>query len=79
MDEEFELEDSPLSGEIVRDGETLDIRIYRGGDEKAWILEIVNDHGTSTVWDGQFPTDQAALDEALQAIEEQGIAAFLGA
>ena len=79
MDEEFELEDSPLSGEIVRDGETLDIRIYRGGDEKYWILEIVNDHGTSTVWDDQFPTDQAALDEALQAIEEEGIAAFLDA
>jgi hypothetical protein len=29
------------------------------------------------VWDNLFPTDQAALDEALKTIREEGIRTFL--
>jgi hypothetical protein len=77
MDDEIEIENSPLSREIVRDGVTVDIRIYRGSDDEAWLLEVVNERNTSIVWDEQFPTDQAALNEALREIEEEGIAVFL--
>jgi len=38
---------------------------------------VVDETGTSTVWDDLFPTDQAALAEALQTIREEGIGTFL--
>jgi hypothetical protein len=40
------------------------------------VVGSVDDEGTSTVWDEQFDTDRAALEEVLNAIEEEGIAAF---
>jgi hypothetical protein len=42
-----------------------------------WSLEVVDETGTSTVWDDSFSTDQAALDEALKTIREEGIKTFL--
>ena len=42
-----------------------------------WSLEVVDETGASTVWDDLFPTDQAALDEALKTIREEGIRTFL--
>jgi uncharacterized protein len=38
---------------------------------------VVDETGASTVWDDLFPTDQAALDEALKTIREEGIKTFL--
>ncbi len=78
MEEEFELENSPLSRELTHDGVTVDIKIYRGGDED-WSLEVVNEIGTSTVWDDLFPTDKEALAEAMRTIEEEGISTFVTA
>jgi uncharacterized protein len=39
-------------------------------------LEVVDHLGGSTVWDDPFPTDPAALDEAMAAIEVEGIGSF---
>jgi hypothetical protein len=41
-------------------------------------VEVVDEYGNSTVWDNLFPTDQAALDEAMRTIDEQGIDAVIG-
>jgi len=38
---------------------------------------VVDEAGTSTVWDDLFPTDQAALDEALKTFREEGMGTFL--
>lgn len=43
-----------------------------------WLLEVIDEFGTSTVWDAPFPTDQAALVEALETIETEGIASVMG-
>ncbi|WP_229333097.1 hypothetical protein [Halomonas sp. KAO] len=51
--------------------------IYRLEEEVDWLLEVVNEEGTSHVWDDRFATDQAALDAVHEAIDEEGIAAFL--
>ena len=53
------------------------MEIYRAENED-WILEVVDEQGNSTVWDDLFPTDQAALDEAMRTIDEQGIDAVIG-
>ncbi len=57
-------------------GLDLRIDIYRLEDNPTWSLEIVDDEGTSTVWDELFKTDQEALDEALKTIREEGASAF---
>ena len=77
MSTEPELIQSPLSQTITRDGHTLQVDIYRLEEEVDWLLEVVNEEGTSHVWGDRFATDQAALDAVHEAIDEEGVAAFL--
>ncbi|MEX3936882.1 YecA family protein [Paraburkholderia phymatum] len=67
---------SPLSTSVTREGTSVDVHVYRAGNDSrdGWILEIIDSHGTSTVWDDPFPTDGAALAEALNTINSHGIA-----
>ena len=67
---------SALSCTIREDGTEIHIDIYRL-ETADWSLEVVDETGASTVWDDLFPTDQAALDEALKTIREEGIRTFL--
>jgi yecA family protein len=67
------IEHSPLELTITRDGSSVRVFIYRGREDPGWILEIEDELGGSTVWDELFDSDRAALDEALQTIEQDGI------
>jgi uncharacterized protein len=75
-DDETELIHSPLTRTHSADGHTLRIEIYRGAGEP-WILEIVDELGTSTVWGDRFDTDTAALEAAFEAIEQDGVHRFV--
>jgi hypothetical protein len=77
MEDEYEIENSPLCRKETRDGHTVEIEIYRGENADGWILEVVDAEGASTVWDERFPTDQAALDAVMETIKEEGISTFL--
>jgi uncharacterized protein len=77
MNDEFKIINSPLSQKITRDETTIEVLIYRGEHEAAWILEVVDHAGGSTVWDETFQTEQDALNEVLRTIDEEGIACFL--
>ncbi|WP_017428901.1 hypothetical protein [Vreelandella jeotgali] len=77
MSIEPELIQSPLGQTITRDGHTLQVDIYRLEEEVAWVLEVINEDGTSHVWDDRFPTDQAALDAVHEAIDDEGVVGFL--
>lgn len=68
---------SPLCQDITRDGKTVRAEIYEDG-QGGWILEVVDQYGTSTVWDASFPSDQVALDEALRTVDEEGISSLIG-
>jgi uncharacterized protein YecA (UPF0149 family) len=70
------IEHSSFERTITRDGSSVRIFIYRGREDAGWILEIEDELGGSTVWDDLFDSDRAALDEALQAIEQDGIHSF---
>lgn len=76
IDDADPIEHSPLEREVTRDGATVRIFIYRGRADPGWLLEIEDELGGSTVWDDPFDSDQAALDEALQTIDEDGIHSF---
>jgi len=75
--DEFTLIESKLSGLITQDDITIEVSIYLGDAEKTWLLEVVDEEGTSIVWDDRFVTDQAALDEVKRAIETEGMENFL--
>mgnify|MGYP006299288383 CR=1 FL=1 len=77
MEDEFELETSPLSQELSDNGKTVRVDIYRGGGSD-WLLEIVDEFGNSTVWDDQFPTDAEALEGARATIRDEGIDVLIG-
>jgi hypothetical protein len=63
---------SPLSGPFTEGGQTVDVQIYRLENSK-WALEVIDSAGTSTVWDDQFDTDEAAKAEFNRCIVEEGI------
>ena len=77
MNEEYEVIMSPLCQELSSGGSSIQVDIYQGRDE-GWILEVVDEHGNSRVWDDPFPTDSAALTEVKKTILEEGIQSLIG-
>lgn len=68
---------SSLSRKISCDGMTVQVEIYRLEDHPGWSLEVVNDKGTSTVWDELFDTDDAADAAFRETVTTEGMSAFL--
>ena len=68
---------SPLSQPFEQDGKRITIEIYEDGED-GWLLEIVDEGNNSTMWEDAFDSDDEALAEALAALEEHGIDAFIG-
>ena len=75
MAENIDIIHSQLEQTYSAEGHTVHVQIYRSSDSQ-WILEVVGECGTSTVWDDQFETDKEALVEAFVSIESEGIASF---
>ncbi|CAO4137212.1 hypothetical protein [Methylorubrum extorquens] len=72
-----ELELSPLSGRVTRDGVTVQVHIYRFADaDEGWTLEVVDHEDGSTVWDGLFDTDVEAYEAFERCLREDGIRTF---
>jgi len=67
---------SKHNGKFTRGGATVEVRICRLEDTK-WTLEIVDQSGTSIVWDGEFDTDDAAHAEFLRSVETEGLDGIL--
>ena len=68
---------SGLSGIVSKDNVTVEVIIVRLESESNWSLEVVNDAGTSIVWDDLFDSDEDAYAEFQQTVEEEGMRAFL--
>lgn len=77
-EDDCEFEHSPLSGPVTRDGETVEVEIYRHpGMPERWRMEVVHTSGCIR-WDTTFMTDadaRAAFDAMLDAI---GMTSFVG-
>jgi hypothetical protein len=67
---------SPLNGHFTKDGVTVEVSIISSDIDPAWSLEVVNDVGTSVVWDEQFETDGQAYAAFRRVVEEEGMQAF---
>lgn len=77
MEGDYQIFTSPLSRHITEKGHTVRLDIYRGADTD-WTLEAVDEFNNSTVWEDLFASDQAALDEGLRTIREEGIENLVG-
>ncbi|MCA0894103.1 hypothetical protein [Microbulbifer agarilyticus] len=77
MAEEVTPQDSPLSRAYSDGNHTVNIDIYEDGDG-GWLLEIVDENNNTTVWEDVFDSDAEALQEALDALKEEGVGAFIG-
>jgi len=77
MYDENDLIYSPLEQHYTSDGKTVEVCIYRMPDT-GWTLEVVDQYGNSTVWDGEFSTDKEAFDHFLEELKLDGIEALIG-
>jgi len=77
MTDDYDSHMSPLSQNYDEKGKTVSIEIY-DDSEGGWLLEIVDKGNNSTMWEDSFDSDDEALAEALEAIKEHGIEAFIG-
>lgn len=68
---------SGLSRTVTVDGVTVVVNIYRLEHDPQWALEVVNEVGTSTVWDAPFDTDEEAFAAFQLTVAEEGMEAFL--
>ena len=62
---------------MSKDNVTVEVIIVRLESESNWSLEVLNNAGTSIVWDDLFDSDDDAYAEFQQTVEEEGMRAFL--
>ncbi|MBE9610842.1 hypothetical protein [Chitinilyticum piscinae] len=77
MHNDIELIFSPLQQKYTENDQTVEVCIYRLPDS-GWTLEVVDQYNNSTIFDGEFESDQDAFDLFLSEIREQGIESFIG-
>ena len=77
MDSDPVLVKSCYSGPVTRQAVTVRLEIYRLEHDPKWVLEVVNENGTSIVWDDLFDTDGAAYEAFGATVEQEGMSAFL--
>ena len=77
-DDDRDFEHSPLSGAFTRDGETVEVEIYRfEGETDRWRMEVVHLSGCVR-WETTFATDAEAHAAFLAMIKAVGIKYFVG-
>jgi len=67
---------SGLNETFVLEGHSFEVFIIRLEHGTEWSLEVVDEEGTSTVWDTQFDSDKAAYDFLQEVIEKDGLSAL---
>jgi len=78
-DEVPQIEISPLSRTVTRDGLTVDVLIYRlAAEPSGWTLQIVDEEQTSKIWEEIFATDHDAYAEFCDMLQKEGIGSFFG-
>ncbi|WP_028452930.1 hypothetical protein [Chitinilyticum aquatile] len=77
MPNDIDLIFSPLQQMYTVNEQTVEVCIYRLPDS-GWTLEVVDQYNNSTIFDGEFESDQDAFDLFLCEIREHGIESFIG-
>lgn len=67
---------SSKAQKVLVEDHSISIEIYKLEGTSGWTLEVINDQGTSIVWDELFGSDDDALAIALETLDEEGLAIF---
>jgi|TARA_B110000238_G_C15948775_1_gene362284 predicted RNA-binding protein (virulence factor B family) len=77
-DEDYgEINYSPLSQDIIIDGQAVNVFIYEDVDGR-WILEAEDVNKNSYLWNETFTTDQLALNEINDVLKNEGVESLFG-
>lgn len=77
MDRNPNIVSSSYSGSVIEEGISVRLENYRLEKVQQWVLEGVNDAGTSIVWNEYFASDEDAYAAFRQLISEEGMQCFL--
>lgn len=77
MNDDPNLVYSNHGADIDIDGYRFEVQIFRAENEAEWLLEVIDEVGTSHVWDETFEDDREAFDAAVQTIEKEGVHDFI--
>ena len=77
MDDDDEINYSPLSQDIIIDGQVINVLIYEDVDGR-WILEAEDVNKSSYLWNETFTTDQLALNEINEVLKNEGVESLFG-
>jgi hypothetical protein len=66
---------SPLSRTVTRDGRTVEVEIYRCGNDP-WTFKILNQNGISIQWTEDYDTDEDASRAFDADLEKDGIESY---
>ncbi|GHC14075.1 hypothetical protein [Cerasicoccus arenae] len=75
-EEEYKVKYSPLCKKIEVERTVIEVLIY-ADDHGKWILEVMDEDGTSHLWNQHFDTDEQALEEVISIIEKEGVAGII--
>lgn len=68
---------SQLGHEVAKNGRVIKVQIYRLEDQPTWPLEVVNEQGTSTLWNRSFQTKGDTLSAFRDKLSVEGLGVFL--
>ncbi len=77
MNDDPKLVYSSHCADVAIDDLPFEVQIFRAEHEAEWLLEVIDEVGTSHVWDETFEDDREAFDAAVQTIEEEGVHNFI--
>ncbi len=75
-EEDPEIMSDPCA-DVEIDGHFLTVDIYKSDIDARWILEVINEFGTSTVFDDLFLADGLAWQQFKKTVKDEALAAFL--
>ena len=61
---------------LIVEQQSVSIDIYKLEGGTDWSLEVINEEGTSVVWDDLFSSDEDALTMALETLDKEGLRIF---
>jgi len=76
MTDTAELIISDRSGSFLVEGVHVEVNICTLDPAEGWTLEVVNHHGTSTVWEDVFAIEEDAWEAFVGAVNIEGVEAF---
>ena len=76
-DDDEKINYSPLSQDIIIDGQVINVFIYEDVDGR-WILEAEDVNKNSYLWNDTFTTDQLALNEIKDVLKNEGVESLFG-